>query len=265
MAREWSRSLEASRWWTVRPQGASMLHSPLSRYPREYEMKIHRVVQGEDIGSIAFEHGFLPDTLWKHKSNKNLREKRKDPYVLKEGDEVFIPELRLREEPIRTGATHDFRRKGVPATLRIQFREDGKPRAEVPYVLKIVARRGPPIPDVSSKTDKDGLLTESIPPDAIGGEIILNPGGDEEHIPLKLGCINPADDGFQGVESMLNNMGYFCGKEDDVLGKRTVAAVREFQQDKMGLGEDKLLAEDAKEIDEATLKAIVMEYSEVKA
>ncbi len=225
--------------------------------------KTHSVVQGEDIDSIAYEYGFLPDTIWDLEANEGLREKRKNPAVLKEGDEVKIPKKVPREEPAQPGSEpHTFRRKGAMAELRIRFTDDDGPRANVPYIFKIVTRCGAKIADVSAQTDKDSLLTEVVPPNTTEGEIVLNPGEDEEYVPFRLNYINPVDDGFQGVQSMLNNMGYYCGDEDDDLGELTIAAVREFQEEQMNLEEDRLLPETATKIDKDTLKAIEKAYTE---
>lgn len=227
-------------------------------------MPKHTVKQGEDIDSIAYEYGFHPDTIWEHDDNKPLREKRQDPNVLKPDDEVIVPKLQVREAKVQTGRKHRFYRYGVLAILRVRFCEDEEPRPHVPYIFKIKTRCGKPIKDVKSQTDAKGYLLEPIPPNTTEGEIIFNPGDDEEAIPFRIGTINPANDGFQGIQSMLNNMGYYCGDEDDVLGELTIAAVREFQQQKMGLLGDRLLAEDAMGIDEDTLKAIEKEYSTAK-
>ena len=54
----------------------------------------YQVKPGDCVSSIAFEHGFFPDTIWNHPSNKQLKEKRKDPNTLCAGDSVYIPDLR---------------------------------------------------------------------------------------------------------------------------------------------------------------------------
>ncbi len=224
--------------------------------------KTHSVVQGEDLDCLAYQYGFHPETIWMHKANKSLRDKRDSRNVLKEGDKVQIPEVEPRKEKIETGEEpFTFYRKGVPALFKVRFTDDDGPRKEIPYIFKIITRCGTKFQDVTAKTDKNGMLKEAIPPNTTEGEIILNPGEDEEYIPFRLGYINPVDDGYQGVQSMLNNMGYYCGDEDDVLGEQTISAVREFQRQQMKLAEDKLLPENAKNIDEDTLKAIEKKYS----
>jgi hypothetical protein len=77
--------------------------------------------QGDCMNSIAFCHGFFPDTLWLHPDNRELRERRKADNVLLSGDIVNIPDLEPRVESKPTEQRHRFKRRGVPAVLRIVF------------------------------------------------------------------------------------------------------------------------------------------------
>ena len=225
-------------------------------------MAKYSVKQGDDIDSIAFDHGFNPDTIWEHEENAGLREQRSDPAVLMEGDEVFIPDKVSREEKVMPGKRHTFYRKGVPASMSIQFQNEGEPRANVPYIFKIVTACETKYPDVESKTDAQGYLIEAIPPNTTSGEIILDPGSDgEEYIPFTLGRINPANEGVDGIQSMLKNMNYYFGDIDNTLGELTIAAIREFQIQVMDLKTSELLPLDATEVDQATLDAIEKAYS----
>ena len=52
----------------------------------------YQVKEGDCLSSIAFEQGFFPDTIWNHSNNAVLKEKRKDPNVLMQGDVVFVPD-----------------------------------------------------------------------------------------------------------------------------------------------------------------------------
>ena len=62
--------------------------------------------EGECVGSIAFEHGFFPDTLWDHPNNAELKGKRGDPNVLLAGDVVHVPDLRPKEVAVAAGQSH---------------------------------------------------------------------------------------------------------------------------------------------------------------
>jgi N-acetylmuramoyl-L-alanine amidase len=87
----------------------------------------YEVRAGDCMSSIASERGFFWETLWNHSKNAELKRKRGDPNILKEGDVVFIPDLEVREEPRATEQTHRFRLKGEPAKLKIRLM---KPKEE---------------------------------------------------------------------------------------------------------------------------------------
>ncbi len=90
--------------------------------PEDYTVRA-----GDCISSIAFDHGFFWETLWNHPKNANLKSKRLDPNILKEGDIVHIPDLSLREESRATEKRHRFKLKGAPAKLRLRILEEPKP------------------------------------------------------------------------------------------------------------------------------------------
>jgi hypothetical protein len=78
------------------------------------------VEQGDCISSVAYERGFFWETLWNHLDNGDLKQQRKDPNLLMEGDAVHIPDLNLKTVSGATEKKHTFKLKGVPAKLRLQ-------------------------------------------------------------------------------------------------------------------------------------------------
>ncbi len=90
----------------------------------------HTVRQGECIHSLAERYGFFPDTLWDHAENRDLRDLREDSNILQPGDVVHIPDLTEREESGSTDERHRFRRRGVPAMLRVVFYRPPEPEEE---------------------------------------------------------------------------------------------------------------------------------------
>ena len=132
-----------------------------------------QISQGESIPSVAKDHGFFWETLWDHPENASLKDKRKNPNVLSEGDEVFVPEMELKEVTKPTDAKHKFKRKGDPLKFRLQLMMMGKPRKNEDYVLVVDGKQ------IQGKTDGEGKLEATIPGNATGGTIRLK-GGKEE-------------------------------------------------------------------------------------
>lgn len=97
-----------------------------------------------------------------------LKQQRRDPNVLYKGDEVFIPDLRIKEVSCTTGQKHRFRRKGVPEVMRIILEEiQGQLRAGL--ACRIIFGTE----EHEVRTDDDGLIKVPIPPDATQGRLIV--------------------------------------------------------------------------------------------
>lgn len=213
----------------------------------------HRVRDGECINSIAFQYGFFPDTLWSHADNSGLREKRESPNVLQAGDEVAIPELTAAKESCGTEARHRFRRKGVPAMLRIKFtkRKEPEDAEEPPSPIKGPSEYEEPEVEVNppeyeplanapyvisgdvedeGKSDGDGMVEIPISPNALEATIVFNKDTPEQLIfELALGVIDPVDTP-RGLAHRLSNLNYAClpdSEEEEVIQ----AALRQFQTD----------------------------------
>lgn len=182
----------------------------------------YQVKQGDCISSIAFEHGFFPDTLWNHPNNKLLKEKRKDPNVLMPGDVVFIPDKQIKELQEPTNEVHKYRVKGVPAKLSLRFLIGGEPRRSEPYTLDIDGVR------TDGQTDSDGNIRISIPPNAKKGTLLLGAGEKQTRYDLHLGQLDPVDE-ISGAQKRLNNLGFKCGRADGSLNPETKQALRAFQ------------------------------------
>jgi hypothetical protein len=209
----------------------------------------HNVREGDCISSIAQENGFFWETLWNHSNNADLRQLRQDPNVLFPDDKVFVPALSEKTEDCATEKLHRFRRKGVPAKARFRFLdEQGQPRANVKYDLDIDG-------DTSQgKTDAEGYIEISIPPNAQEGTITLHPDdqddqNDQDEIyTFFLGGMDPVSE-KAGACKRLNNLGYQCDIDNT---EQFVKALKEFQ-----LNHD---LEVTGELDEPTQKALLEEH-----
>ena len=183
-------------------------------------MPVHVVEAGESIPSIAKDSGFFWKTIWDHPNNSKLKAERQDPNVLYEGDEVFIPDLELKEFNKSTEHQWKFKRKGEPVKFKLRLLLMDQPRANEDYILII---DGKPI---MGKTDGDGKLEEWIPGNARGGKLVLK-GGKEEY-PVMIGELDPISK-ISGVRQRLNNLGFACGSDGDEIDDQTREAIMEFQ------------------------------------
>lgn len=186
-------------------------------------MNIHKVEQGECLSSIADANGFFWQTLWEHPKNADLKNLRKDPNILFTGDEVVIPDKRLKEETVGTGQVHRFRVKGIPAKFRLQIMRDAEPRAGESFVLKIdkvEVKRGT-IP-------ASGYIEIPILPQAQQGELIIGEGETAEVYVLSLGYLDPIET-ISGIKARLNNIGFDCGDVNNEMDEVTIEAIKNFQ------------------------------------
>ncbi|UCF85631.1 MAG: peptidoglycan-binding protein [Desulfobacteraceae bacterium] len=203
-------------------------------------MPEYQVKQGECISSIAQKHGLFWEKVWEHPKNAQLKEKRKDPNVLYAGDVVFVPDKEENEESCATEQRHRFRKKGVPAMLRLQLFDEDESRANEPFILEI---DGEPF---TGTTDGEGRLNHPIPPTAKRGRLLV--GETQDEYVLNLGHVDPIHE-ITGVQARLKNLGFGCGKIDGILGPKTEAALSQFQK-KYGLLE-------SGKLDTATEKKLV--------
>jgi hypothetical protein len=178
-------------------------------------MPEHKVKQGECISSIADQYGLFWDTVWNDPGNAELKQLRKDPNVLLPGDVVHVPDKREKRESCAAESRHRFRKKGVPAKIKLRLLLDEEPRADEPYKLCIdgVWREG--------TTDGDGCVKETLPPNAREGTLVVGKGKTQDTYELRFGTVDPieSDDGIRG---RLVDLGYDA--EEDLPD-----ALREFQ------------------------------------
>lgn len=206
----------------------------------EYEVR-----PGDCLSSIAYRHGLTWQRIWNHPANAELKRIRGNPNILYPGDRLYVPEKESKNHSGASERKHRFVRKGVPETLNLTLRREGKPLAGEPFTLHIGARthRG--------TTDAQGRVQVPIVPDAESATLILGQGAATQVYELRLGHVDPVTE-VSGIQARLRNLGYDCGAVDGLLSEATIEALRAFQE-AVGL-------QATGEIDDATRAALVREH-----
>jgi len=189
----------------------------------------HNVRQGECLSSIAKRYGFADwRTIYEDPQNTEFRQSRPNPNLIYPGDQLWIPDKSPKKLPISTETKHTLQLKSSLTRLRLVLKdEEGKPIASVKYQLAIGDTLN------SGFTSGSGLVEQVIPADAQEALLEIWPEGDigpTAKWNLKLGRLDPLEK-LSGIQARLNNLGYYCGKEDGIDGPKTKRAVKAFQAD----------------------------------
>lgn len=209
-----------------------------------------QVRQGETTEQLAASYRHFWKTVWTHPRNADLRARRKKPNVLREGDELFIPPRRQRDESCATTREHVFRVRGIPSKLTVRCLDLlGRPRAGEPYSVT-----GPGL-DVCGTVDRDGWVRVSISPELTHATLVVGvPESTScETWELRLGHLDPVEY-LSGVCNRLHNLGYYQGPPIDEADQALRLAIEAFRRDHD-------LA-DTDELDDAFREALVREHGD---
>jgi len=188
--------------------------------------KKHVIREGESVISIGVKYGFFPQTIWDDSANSDLRSQRENLNVLAPGDVVFIPDKTEKELSGATEQRHRYRRKGVPAILRLTILVSGQPRANKAFRLDVDGHL------LKGQTDGQGKLEVPLPPDAKKGRLYI--GDDEKPLELSFGHLDPVEED-RGALQRLSNLGYPT-HDAQAVSEAVEPAIRRFQSE-YGLSE----------------------------
>ena len=193
--------------------------------------KIITARQGDCFINICKQEGFFWETIWNHPENQQLQQKRKKLNIIKNGDQIYIPDLEIKEYSGETEQCHNFQLIGSTVRFSLTLMNLGQPRANEDYILKIDGHSR------NGTTDENGALSEQIPAKARYGLLLL--GENREEININFGYLDPIDE-ISGVQRRLQNLGFYEGEISDELNLETTVAVAEFQRSVELSGEGEL-------------------------
>ncbi len=190
----------------------------------------YTIRQGDCLANITKRFGFSSyRTIWDDPKNSDLRERRPNPNVLCPGDDIYIPDRGSKTTDHGTDAKHKFVvRKPVIVLRMVVQDENGKPIGSANYRLVAGAKK------FEGTTGDDGKIEHPIAPDLESAALDFSyqkPNGVTIHQSwnLKLGHLDDVATP-PGIQARLNNLGFDCGEVDGVIGPKTEAAIRGFQE-----------------------------------
>ena len=178
------------------------------------------VQQGDCISSIADREGLLPGTLLG--ANPDLKNKRKNPNALLPGDEIIVPEKKLKTASGNTDQNNTFVLKQKPTRFRLILEHYQQPLANKKYILQVGDKT------YKGATDSSGQLEVLLPANASTGTLQIP----EEKLEyeLQFGYLDPLDE-ISGAQGRLQNLGYYDGEVTGEMSDELEEALEFFQSD----------------------------------
>jgi hypothetical protein len=187
------------------------------------EAQSYRVQRAETLQMLLYrERGIIdPEPTFNAPENKLLANTR-TPALLLAGDRVHLPQPRprgVKRLPLEPGELAEFRVRGQTRKLRLTLRDKGQALAGAAYTVEVDGLT------LEGTTDGEGALEESIPLGATEARLLV--GGRART--LVLGGLDPLHT-VTGVQARLNNLGFYVGAVDGVIGPLTRRGIRKFQR-----------------------------------
>lgn len=191
-------------------------------------MPMYVVKDGDCLASIAKDAGFADwHTIYDDPQNADFRKLRPDPNIITPGDQLFIPDKQTKTDSKGTDTKNTYKLNAKKTTLQIRLKDEkGVALSGKKYKLAIGS-------DVTEDTTGgDGLIKHDIAADTKTGQLTVYLDDDTTKPgfiwDLKIGSLDTVDTN-KGVQARLNNLGFFCGTVDGIIGPKTKAALSGFQ------------------------------------
>jgi len=193
-------------------------------------MHEYKVKKGECLAKIASDFGFADfRVIYNHPANAEFKKKRPNPFVIKAGDKISIPDKPAPKIYLcETGKEHTFIMERPATFLSIYVRDGHKPLSNKDYILSAHDFRA------TGQTDANGLVNQPVPARATSAELYF-PDSDIT-FDLRIGDLDPLTE-VSGLLQRLENLGFasddwsgfVLDHGDDEVGSATIEALRRFQ------------------------------------
>ena len=185
-------------------------------------MTEHTVQKGECLSAIAWSYGFERwETVYEAPENEEFRKLRPNPNVIYPGDVIVIPDQVAKDEDGASEKRHNYRVNRSKWLFRARMLDERlMPLTGQAYKLSIedeVVKE--------AETDGDGMIEVKIPAEADYGMLTFMGQKTE----LRFAGLDPVAR-VTGVQQRLNNLGFFCGPVDGIVGPLTRSATYAFQR-----------------------------------
>ncbi|OUS23956.1 hypothetical protein A9Q99_25715 [Gammaproteobacteria bacterium 45_16_T64] len=180
----------------------------------------HTVQSGECLSSIAIDYGYNDwEKIYNHEDNSHFRSLRPNPNIIFSGDEIIIPDIVTKTEPVEPDIVNTFVAVGTKPYLNLRLAEhiEGRPLSDCAYQLSYEHNGKEEVKE--GILDNEGKLSLKIPGQVKDANITVTTN-DTTHTQyswkLFIGHPDPIDT-KAGVAKHLINMGYLEAFTQDLL------------------------------------------------
>ena len=184
----------------------------------------HTVKSGECLISIASQYGFSDwKKIYEHEDNEQLRTRRPNPNILLVGDEVIIPDVKTKSEPVEPDTVNTFVVKGVKQNIKLKLVEHirGEPLKNCDYELTYSDNKSGNDKVKEGVLDSEGKLCVKVPSHITNASLTVKAHDTEYVWELSIGSPNPPET-KSSVAQQLMNTGYLDSCSEDKLAKMLV-------------------------------------------
>ncbi len=213
------------------------------------KMKPYVIKQGDYLTRIAHREGFVPEEVWGHGKNAELKALRSDPDTLKSGDILFIPDEPKKRNKFTKETENAYVAKVPKMPVTLTLERQGEAMADEKFVVHGLEEQ------LEGVTTAEGLVEFEI--DVNVKEVVVELVAQKRQYRMKLGNLDPVSEP-SGARQRLMQLGIYSATregEDQYVAhneRQLSAALKAFQA-REGL-------DVTGELDEASIDALKKAY-----